>query len=88
MDQHQTDFSTLQSGLSVMLRSEKEGGGRGGKGGGRGGENQSLHDQYSGKYIISVMISVVVSFNKLSTFIYYCVLEVNNGGKHEFDGYA
>lgn len=62
---------------------------RGGEGGGgRGGENQSLHDQYSGKYIISVMISVVVSFNKLSTFIYYCVLEVNNGGKHEFDGYA
>lgn len=34
------------------------------------------------------MISVVVSFNKLSTFIYYCVLEVNNGGKHEFDSYA
>lgn len=65
-----------------MLRQE------GGKGGGREGENQSLHDQYSGKYIICVMISVVVSFNKLSTFIYYCVLEVNNGGKHEFDGYA
>ena len=65
-----------------MLRQE------GGKGGGGGGENQSLHDQYSGKYIISVMISVVVSFNKLSTFIYYCVLEVNNGSKHEFDGYA
>ena len=65
-----------------MLRQEA------GKGGGRGGENQSLHDQYSGKYIISVMISVVVSFNKLSTFIYYCVLEVNNGGKHEFDSYA
>ena len=65
-----------------MLRQEA------GRGGGRGGENQSLHDQYSGKYIISVMISVVVSFNKLSTFIYYCVLEVNNGGKHEFDGYA
>lgn len=65
-----------------MLRQE------GGKGEGRGGENQSLHDQYSGKYIISVMISVVVSFNKLSSFIYYCVLEVNNGGKHEFDGYA
>ena len=36
MDHHQTDFSTLQSGLSVMLRSEKEGGGRGGKGGGSG----------------------------------------------------
>ena len=36
MDHHQTDFSTLQSGLSVMLRSEKEGGGRkeGGEGGG------------------------------------------------------
>lgn len=28
MDHHQTDFSTLQSGLSVMLRSEKEGGGK------------------------------------------------------------
>ena len=28
MDQHQTDFSTLQSGLSVMLPSEKEGGGK------------------------------------------------------------
>ena len=32
MDHHQTDFSTLQSGLSVMLRSEKEGGGEGGGG--------------------------------------------------------
>lgn len=36
MDHHQTDFSTLQSGLSVMLRSEKEGGKGGGKGGGSG----------------------------------------------------
>ena len=32
MDHHQTDFSTLQSGLSVMLRSEKEGEGEGGGG--------------------------------------------------------
>lgn len=37
MDHHQTDFSTLQSGLSVMLRSEKEGGGKGGEGGGKEG---------------------------------------------------
>ena len=35
MDHHQTDFSTLQSGLSVMLRSEKEGEGEGGGGSGR-----------------------------------------------------
>ena len=39
MDHHQTDFSTLQSGLSVMLRSEKEGGGRGGGKGGGSGRN-------------------------------------------------
>ena len=38
MDHHQTDFSTLQSGLSVMLRSEKEGGG------GEGGSGRNLAD--------------------------------------------
>lgn len=39
MDHHQTDFSTLQSGLSVMLRSEKEGGEEGGGKGGGSGRN-------------------------------------------------
>ena len=39
MDHHQTDFSTLQSGLSVMLHSEKEGGGKGGGKGGGSGRN-------------------------------------------------
>ena len=39
MDQHQTDFSTLQSGLSVMLRSEKEG-----EGGKEGGSGRNLAD--------------------------------------------
>lgn len=40
MDHHQTDFSTLQSGLSVMLRSEKERGG----GGKEGGSGRNLAD--------------------------------------------
>ena len=43
MDHHQTDFSTLQSGLSVMLRSEKEGGGKEEGGSGRNLADLSLN---------------------------------------------